>query len=121
MPNGSTFTTHVFLEEVAADDPEKLIPISNYAGSFTLPGDESSVEENRGTVRLGITAALRKAEQAKPNFHITFLSTGDPSSTGSSILEYESIHILHRVPEHTDLDLSANVTCGLAVEHKDPR
>ena len=120
IPNNATPAVHVFLDEVATGDLESLKKSANYAGSFTLPDDASSIEQGKAKVLLDITQALRKAEQDKPNFHITFLSEANAPNDGGKWFKYESIHIRHTVPESMDLDLSAKVTGGLAIDHEEP-
>lgn len=120
VQEGMAFTTHVFLDEVQAMDPASLQNNPSYAGSFSIPDDAASVSGNHATVRLDVTHALRKAEQDRPNFHITFFTdTARPAGAGR-IFQYESVHILHHVPENTDLGISAQVTCGLAIDHEEP-
>lgn len=104
----ATSVTDVFLEEVEGDHVSELLETANHAGRFKLPDDLSE----DGSVRIEITNALRKAEQRRPNFHITFLTENDAPLTGERILQFESVHILHEVPLHTPLDLSADVVGG---------
>jgi len=107
-------TTHVFLEEVEGDDVAELMKTANHAGHFTLPGDLT----DDGSVRIDITDALRKAEAVRPNFHITFLTESDEHIPGEPILQFESVHILHDAPLHTDLDISADVVGGLRADQR---
>jgi len=100
--------TDVFLEELEGDNITELLKTANHAGRFALPGDLSG----DGTVRIEITDALRKAEQLRPNFHITFLTESTDHRPGDRMLQFEAIHILHEVPLHTQLDISADVLGG---------
>ncbi len=118
LPKGKTFTTHIFLEEIAGDSIAQLIQTANYAGAFSIPNDAAEIKGDRATIRVDVTEALRKAEQKAPNFHITFITETDSSPDNRRMFHYESVHILHHVPDHTDLDISADVMCGLASGHK---
>lgn len=120
LPDGISPTVHVFLEEVGEGELETLKKTANYAGSFTLPADVAYMQNGRATVLLDITHALFKAEQEKPNFHVTLLAQSESPSASGKLFSYDGIHIRHRVPENTDLDISAKVTCGLAVDHEEP-
>lgn len=118
MPQ-SAFTTFVFLDEVESADIDDLVKTPPYAGFFKVPDDAVFTEEQLGTVRLDITEALRNAEERRPNFHITFLTQYTKTATDDRIFKFESVHILHEVPIHTDIAISANVMGGLPTQHKD--
>ncbi len=115
-PDG-TAISHVFLDEVQGDRIADLIQSANYAGSFTVPEDLS---EDR-TVQIDVTNALRKAEQLRPNFHITFLTEYADTSTESPALKFDEMHIIHEPPLHIDLDISADVVGGLRTDQRRPR
>jgi len=108
------FTAHVFLDEVAGENIDALVQSANYAGCFTVPVDVS--EQN--SVQIDITYALRRAEALRPNFHITFLAECVDGEPEGRLLQFESLHILHDVPLHTKLDISADVLGGLVPDRK---
>lgn len=107
-------TIHVFLEEVARGEIAELIQTANYAGCFSLPADISE----QGAVQLDITAALRRAETLRPNFHITFLAESPDAVPENRLLQFESMHILHDAPHNMKLDISADVMGGLVPDRK---
>lgn len=108
------FITHVFLEEVVGDDLDILVQSANYAGCFAVPAEVS----DQGSVQIDITYALRRAEALRPNFHITFLAECVDGEPEGRLLQFESLHILHDVPLHTKLDISADVLGGLVPDRK---
>lgn len=117
---GSAYTTHVFLDDVTGDDIDAMIGTFNYAGSFSVPKDLTSTKNDRAMVRIDITEALKRAIHEMPNFYITFITLHERKADTQKLFDFETVHIQPHVPEHTDLDLSADVTCGLVTGHKNP-
>ncbi len=120
LPEGVSCTTHVFLDEVSKEALEARTRNERYAGSFMLPQDAVQTSDGRFSVQLVITDALRAAEKAMPNFHITFLTEAGSAPEDKPLFHYESVHIHHRVPGQTDLNISADVTTGLATDRRKP-